>query len=219
MSDQNAVITITEEQYNALRDGEVTPVVANDGPAADAVKAAEVAVAMRIIDQAIRSARNQGWCTEFDNLMAQTFPDGPPDGSKEFVDSDGWSCRGFDRDGYNRDGLDSDGRDRDGRNARGYDRDGYDRDGYTVHGYDRDGWNRERTININSPEYRARFRYDARGYDQAGFNANGLDRNGYGREEKARLDERTYVFDTDGWDVNGVNRHGETRDGRYVGRQ
>lgn len=198
---------------------EATSVVPNDGPAADAVKAAEVAVAMKIIDQAIRSARTNGWCGEFDNLMRQTFPDGPPDGSREFVDSDGWSCRGYDRDGFNRDGFNAEGRDREGRDPHGYDTDGYDRDGYTRHGYDRDGWNREHTVNVNSPEYRARFRYDRRGYDVDGFNEAGRDRNGYTRAQRRDMDATTYVFDTDGYDVNGVNIHGENREGRYVGRQ
>lgn len=156
-----------------------------------------LATQMMIIDRAVRSARDHEWCGEFERVMRQVFPDGPPDGGREFVDSDGWSCRGMDRDGYDRDGRNRDGYDRDGYDYRDRDRDGYDRDGYSYDGYNRDGWNRDgydrhgftrdgihaRTgLHRDSDEYRARFRYDAWGYDRDGYNRHGVDREGNRRD-------------------------------------
>lgn len=184
-----------------------------DDPTAAAVLDAQ----MRIIDAAVRSARRHDWCTSFEAVMALAFPDGPPDGSSQFVDSDGWSCRGYDREGFNEYGTDADGYDREGfRDGR--DRDGYDRDGFDRTGFSRDGWNRERTISRDSDEYRERFRFDRHGYGRDGFNASGLNRNGYTREEQARLDLATYVYDSDGYNVRGVTHSGYDREGRYIGR-
>jgi hypothetical protein len=178
-----------------------TLIMPNDGPAADAVAQAVLAAQMAIIDAAVREARRQGWCQEFERIMGTLFPSGPPDGSVEYVDSDGLSCRNLDREGY----------DRNGRDAEGYNRAGVDAAGWT-----RDGWNADHTINRDSDEYRARFKYDARGYDRDGFDRYGQHRDtGLTRAEHeahmARQDRTQYTFDENGYDVNGLNRYGERR--------
>jgi hypothetical protein len=191
-----------------------TVITTNDGPPADAVAAAVLAAQMRIIDVAVRNARTAGWCEEFERIMGQLFPEGPPDGSREFVDSDGLSCRGYDRDGYDRNGLDRGGWNRDGYDRRGYDRDGYDRDGWDHTGYNRDGYNRDgydvdgfnadgftrEGVHRDSPEYRLRFRYDAQGYDRDGYDHGGYSRWGRTREQEQarggvyRYDERGHPY-------------------------
>ena len=176
------------------------PVVANDGPAADAVAAAVLDAQMRIIDAAVRQARDNGWCREFEAIMGRLFPDGPPDGSKVFVDSDGLSCRGLDRDGYNQRGLDEEGYDREGRDRNGYDRDGYDRRGWNREGRNRDGQDR------NDP---ALYGFDYFGYDRDGYNAEGRDPWGHTREDNLRDSLTPYRFDREGRDANGrTNRAG-----------
>lgn len=164
--------------------------------------AAVLAAQMRIIDAAVRQARRSGWCDEFERIMDQLFPDGPPDGSKDYVDSDGWSCRGRDRDGRDADGYDRDGYDRDG-----YDRRGYDQDGYSRGGYDQNGWNRE-GLNLegqdrNSPEVRARYRFNYHGYDRDGYRPNGLDPWGHDREWNAAHGVDPYRFDENGVSIDG----------------
>lgn len=178
--------------------------------------AAVLAEQRRIIDAAVRQARANSWCEEFERIMGGLFPDGPPDGDKEFVDSDGQSCRGRDRMGFDRYGFDREGRNREGFDQNGYDRDGFNRDGVDQYGWSRDGWNADHTINRDSDEYRARFRYDPRGYDADGFTAQGVHRNtGLNREQHAAYVERerrmTYVYDADGYDVNGRDRYGDRR--------
>jgi hypothetical protein len=195
------------------------PLVANDGPVADVVAQEVLAAKMKIIDTAVRQARASGWCEEFENIMGQLFPDGPPDGNKEFVDSDGRSCRGYDRDGFHENGYDREGYDREGFNQNGRDREGYDREGWNAQDWNREGWNRDHTINRDSDEYRARFRFNRNGYDVDGFNRDGVHRDsGMDRERHAQYvaeQARTvYTFDADGYDVNGLNRYGE-RQTRY----
>jgi hypothetical protein len=194
-----------------------TLITPNDGPAADAVAQAVLAAQMAIIDAAVRESRRQGWCTEFERIMGTLFPDGPPDGSAEYVDSDGWSCRDVDRDGYDRNGFHS----QTGRNREGYDRAGWDAEGFNINGVDangwrRDGWNADHTINRDSDEYRARFRFNRNGYDRDGYNVNRVHRDtGLPRAEHeaymARQDRVQFVFDGDGYDANGRNRYGEQR--------
>jgi hypothetical protein len=181
--------------------------ISTDTDPGAAVVAAEQA---RIIDAAVRASRQAGWCGEFEAVMRALFPDGPPGGGTEFVDSDGWSCRGRDRDGYNQDGRDQEGRDRDGYNGRGYDRDGYDRGGYDQAGWNREGIHRDGR-DSNAPEYRARFQYDQYGYDRAGFNDRGVNRDGYTREQVLAREPDVYRYDADGYDVRGVDRYGYTR--------
>lgn len=189
---------------------------------ATAVDPAVLAAQMAIIDKAVRSARSHSWCGQFESTMAHVFPDGPPDGSREFVDSDGFSCRGYDRDGYNRDGLDELGYNREGRDGAGFDRDGFnvegwdrngrDRDGYNVDGVDRTGFTREGVhaatgFHRNSDEFRARFRFDRYGYDRDGFDRHGYDREGLNRAQ-AEARGGVFRFDENRLDVNGHNARG-----------
>lgn len=182
-----------------------TVITANDGPAADAVAAAVLAAQNRIIDAAVRRARRDGWCTTFESVMSDLFPEGPPAGGTEFVDSDGWSCRGYDRDGYDASGRDDHGRDRDGWSRDGWDRDGYGRDGYNRRGWNRDGLNRDGR-DRNSPEVQAVYRYDGWGYDREGFNASGTDRNGYDRAT-VEAQGGVYRFDENRQDIDGRSRY------------
>ena len=146
-----------------------------------------------LIDRLVRAARTEGWCGEFERSMAVIFPDGHPDtGATDpgaWLDSDGFTCRGFDRDGYNMQGLHRDT----GRDRAGYDRDGYDHNGRNRDGYDRRGW-------------------DVDGYDRDGRNADGLDRdgrdpNGFTVEDPGHLDW-VYRFDANGYDADGFDRRG-----------
>jgi hypothetical protein len=180
----------------------VTPVVANDGPAADACAAAVLATRLQIIDVAVRRARDEAWCEQFEAIMDSLFPDGMPGGGTEFVDSDGFSCRNRDRDGYDQQGYDRDGVNRDGYNARGYDRDGYNRDGYNRQGWNRQGLNRDGR-DRNSPEVRAQYGFDYYGYDRDGYNAAGYDVWGHTREVNERAGTDPYRFNADGVDLDG----------------
>jgi len=179
-----------------------TVITANDGPAADAVAAAVLAAQMKIVDVAVRNARSNSWCEEFERIMGQIFPDGPPDGAAQFVDSDGWSCRGLDRDGYNRDGLDRNGYNRDGYNQEGFNQDGYDRQGFNRRGWNREGRNRDGR-DRNDPAIRAQYGYDYYGNDREGYNRNGNDPWGRSREENAELGLDPYRFDSNGHDIDG----------------
>jgi len=189
-------------------------------------------VQMAIIDRAVREARAQGWCGEFDRAMARIFPDGPPDGSTMFVDSDGWSCHGYDRDGFHRDsGTDREGYDRNGYTQDGYNRQGLNRqglnrygrdaDGYDADGYDAGGWNRDGVhrggYRRDSDEYRAQFRFDRWGYDRDGYDRSGHDRQSLTREQRAALDGVLYRYnwnpeyglqDVDGRDTDGYPSRG-----------
>lgn len=180
-----------------------TVITANDGPAADAVAAAVLATQLKIIDVAVRRARDQSWCEAFEAIMAELFPDGPPGGGTEFVDSDGWSCRGHDRDGYGRNGLDRDDRDRDGRDRNGYDRDGYDRDGYNNAGWNREGIHRDGR-DRNSPEVQAEYCFDYYGFDRDGYNRNGRDPWNRTREQNATAgpSHNPYRFNAHGYDLD-----------------
>jgi hypothetical protein len=175
----------------------------------DAVQSAVLAAQMAIIDAAVRQARNASWCGEFERIMDSLFPEGPPDGSKEYVDSDGWSCRGLDRDGFDRDGMDRDGYDRDGYHREtGRDRSGFDRDGLHSAGYRRD-----------SDEYRARFRFNRFGRDRDGFDRRGRNQDGLTREQISEHGESLFVYE---WDdrrgllsVEGRDIDGYATDGTY----
>jgi hypothetical protein len=182
-----------------------------DDPTAAAILDAQ----MRIIDAAVRSARRHDWCSSFEAVMNQAFPDGPPDGSAEYVDSDGISCRGMDRNGYaarsGDDEFDVWGRDAGGYDRGGRDRDGYGRDGFDAAGFNRDGVNRD-GLRRDSEEYRARFRYDRYGYDRDGYNQEGYDREGNPRAT-VEVQGGVYRFDAEGYDTVGYNRYGFDRDG------
>lgn len=191
-------------------------VVANDGPAQDAVAAAVLATQMAIIDQAVRTARIQGWCGQFEEVMRGLFPDGPPDGSADFVDSDGWSCRGYNREGYNEQGFNAEGYDRegftrDGRDAEGYDRNGYNRYGWTREGRDREG------RSLTDPAIRAEYRYDRYGYDREGYNDRGMDRTGRTREWYAERNQDGFMYrlETNQWGER-LLIHLTTGEERYI---
>src|SRR6185436_1946826 len=74
-----------------------------------------------IIDKAVRAARNNGWCGEFERALAAIFPEGSGQPRGDWYDTHGRSCRGYDHEGFDPFGFDTAGRDRDG-----YDRDGRD---------------------------------------------------------------------------------------------
>jgi hypothetical protein len=182
----------------------------------------------------VRQARNASWCGEFERIMDSLFPEGPPDGSKEYVDSDGWSCRGLDRDGFDRDGMDRDGYDRDGYNCDGRDRQGCDREGWDRDGYGRDGYHRETGrdrsgfdrdglhsagYRRDSDEYRARFRFNRFGRDRDGFDRRGRNQDGLTREQISEHGESLFVYE---WDdrrgllsVEGRDIDGYATDGTY----
>lgn len=158
---------------------------------------------LEMIDKAVRAARNGGWCEEFERAMRRIFPDGHPDGGEAlWLDSDGFTCRGFDREGFNTAGFDQRGYDREGFNAAGLNHNGYDREGFNRHGfndagYDRNGFTSEGIHRdgydiagntVGSPEHEAwLFRFDANGYDADGFNYYGMHReSGLSRVEHAR---------------------------------
>lgn len=108
-----------------------------------------------MIDATIRYARESDLCEETYEALARILePFVPIDEDREYgedgfkyYDSDGYDCRGFDRNGYNDLGFDRSGYDKDGfapngRNRKGYDREGFDRNGYNKDGFDRYGTNR-----------------------------------------------------------------------------
>lgn len=187
----------------------------------ETVAAAVLAAQMTIIDAAVRQSRSQGWCERFEEIMGQLFPDGPPDGSKEFVDSDGWSCRNIDRDGFNRDGYDREGFNRDGFNGSGWGRDGFHREtGRDRAGFDREGV-REDGLRKDSDEYRARFKFNRSGYDREGYDRDSRNRDGLTREQVAEYGDQLYIYE---WDqdhglltVDGMTTDGYTArgHGRY----
>lgn len=207
-----------------------TDATAAPGPALLSAAEAEA----KLIDAAVREARDGAWCAEFERLMNVTFP-GRPRSGEWLVDSDGINKHGYDRDGYNRDGYhretglnrdgyDRNGYDRDGFNVEGRDRNGYDRDGYTVDGYNRRGFNRDGVTRegwtADSPEYQARFRLNSVGYDREGFRhrdgaharqyATGLTRDQYAAH---LADPDAFRYDRFGYDRDGVNAEGYDRNG------
>lgn len=165
---------------------------ASRGAAHEAIKAQQ----LLLIDRLVRAARAEGWCGEFERSMATIFPDGHPEtGSTDagaWVDSDGFTCRGLDREGYSPDGFHAmTGLDREGYNRQGLDADGYDRNGFDRYGRDRDG-------------------YGADGFNVEGINREGLDPNGFPTDAPEHQDW-LYRFDRDGYDADGFNRDGNHR--------
>ena len=200
---------------------EPTPdAVTAPGPALLSAAEAEA----KLIDAAVREARDGAWCEEFDRLMRVTFPARGP-GRAWLVDSDGIDKHGYDRDGYDRDGYHH----TTGRTRDGYDRAGYDVDGINVDGYDRRGFNRDGVTRegwtVDSPEYLARFRLNSAGYDREGFRRRDLtgepQRNYATREREADFRARLtapdpYRFDEYGYDRDGLDRQGRDRNGWTV---
>ena len=150
---------------------------------------------LTLIDRLVRAARRDEWCGEFERSMAVIFPDGHPDtGSTDpngWTDSDGFTCRGTDRDGYRQDGYHyNTGRTRDGYDYSGWDQDGYNRDGFDRYGRDRDG-------------------RDCDGFDRDGFDRDDRDRGGNlrGSDEADAYRYRFYRgYDVDGFSVDGLHQ-------------
>lgn len=163
--------------------------VASREVAAEAIKEQQ----RLLIDRLVRAARIESWCGEFERSMAVIFPDGHPDtGATDpgaWLDSDGFTCRGFDRDGYNMQGLHRDtGRDRGGYDSAGYDANGRNRAGLDRNGRDVDG-------------------FDADGRNADGFDRDGRDPNGFTVDEPGHLDW-LYRFDANGYDADGFDHRG-----------
>jgi hypothetical protein len=99
----------------------------------------------RIVDQAVRAARDTGYCEEFNRMLEHVLPEfviESPDGYTFAFDSDGVDCRGYRVEQrmrypsarhYGDDGYDVE---------TGYDRDGFSRTGYDSDGYDARGQGR-----------------------------------------------------------------------------
>jgi hypothetical protein len=192
-----------------------TETTATDVAVTDEVAAALAEQKAKIIDAAVREARANSWCGEFERVLRRIFPEGSGQPEGDWYDSDGVSCRGYDTEGFhvetglNRAGFDRDGYNRNGRNAQGYDHGGLD-----TQGFNRDGLHVATGITRDSDEYRARFKWDHRGLDFEGFDASGYDPNGSTREQRARA----CVYDEDGYNINGRDRYGYTREQNGGGR-
>lgn len=174
----------------------------------DPVAAALAEQKAKIIDAAVREARRNSWCSEFERVLARIFPEGSGQPNGDWYDSDGMTCRGIDLEGFNSAGWDVDGYGRDGYNAYGLDRQGFNAQGVDQAGFGRDGVHLQTGIRRDSEEYTSRFRYDIRGYGVDGFTAEGTNRDGYTREQRAAQ----CVYDVDGYNINGLDRYGYTRE-------
>ena len=95
----------------------------------------------RIVDAAVRAARNNSYCETFNEMISRVMPEMViwVNGYPYAFDTDGRDCRGYsiedrvqeDRDTYGDDGYGvNSGRDRDGFDRWGYDADGYDAQGF-----------------------------------------------------------------------------------------
>lgn len=148
-------------------------------------------------------------------------------------DGDGYNRAGYDYYGVGRDGTDQNGYpafgDDDlnrrfhhadgGRDRDGYDRGGYDQRGYTKQGYDSDGFGRDG--------------HDCFGYDKAGAHESsrsaeairsdllhdmrcidGGDRNAAHRFKPERKGRNGIEYDSEGYDIRGLNQDGFTQMGR-----
>lgn len=109
-----------------------------------------------VMDRAVRAARKNFWCESFDSIAASVFNVS----ANDVVDSDGFSCKGYNRqgfnaEGWNRDGFNAEGFNKSGFNAKGFDKEGYDRYGLNKDGVDRKG--------------RDKYRFDSEGFDQDGY--------------------------------------------------
>lgn len=175
----------------------------------EALRAAvEAAVATQVRDvqakvenMGVRAARENSWCGVFNRVMWDAFPAGPLDG-QDWRDNEGKACDGsrwLDADGYGRDGFNDSGLDRDGFNRAGRDAAGFDREGKDADGIHRDAPERYR-FNDN--------RIDRDGYDGDGYSP------GHTRAQLAAWREAGgYVYDAQGYTVEGLDRRGRNRQG------
>jgi hypothetical protein len=111
----------------------------------ESLSAEVLAERQRIVDQAVRAARDTGYCEEFNRMLEHVLPEfviETPDGYSYSYDSEGVDCRGYrverrmrypSSPHYGDDGYDSE---------TGLDRDGFNRSGYDVDGFDARGWGR-----------------------------------------------------------------------------
>jgi hypothetical protein len=153
-----------------------------------------------IIDRAVRAARANGWCGQFEGAMREAFPEGSGQPFGEWFDSDGRTCRGMDREGYSSDGF---------HHVTGLDRTGFNRYQVDAEGYSRDGWHQDTRLNrdgfnrqglhVDSDDYRALYRYDQAGYAVDGYNSRGFDRSGYDRDGFNRHGENWYGYTRTDW--------------------
>jgi len=181
----------------------------------DPVAAALAEQKAKIIDAAVREARADSWCGEFERVLQRIFPEGSGQPNGDWYDSDGMTCRGRDLEGFDAQGWDAEGYGRDTFNPQGRDRAGFHRDtGLDLAGFNRDGVHQLTGIRRDSEEYTSRFRYDTSGYGVDGFNAENINRNGSTREQRARA----CVYDEDGYNINGRDRYGYTREQNGGGR-
>lgn len=140
------------------------------------------------MDRAVRYARKQGYCSSFDRIAAVTF--GVPE--NEVVDSEGFSCGGYNREGFNSDGRNRDGYDKDGFNYDNRDKDGFDREGFDRYGLNKDGVDKDG---------RDKFRFDVNGYDPEGYdytsNRRRASRDWYAKQ--AAKPETDFCYDANGY--------------------
>lgn len=154
-----------------------------------------------IVDRAVRVARDGNYCDAFEDIMGRAVPelavsteyDRRTGGAgSTWVDSDGVSCSGHDREGY-KNGF---------HWNTGTDREGYLSDGFHAEtGLDRDGFDRN---GDNPADPSTRYRFDRWGMDVDGFNSSGgrayYQSHSYltrANLRKAR-DEHEFVYDRDG---------------------
>lgn len=100
----------------------------------------------RIVDAAVREARDSSYCDTFNTIIRRLMPEMMVtiDGSHYAIDSDGRACAQPNSDTRNvwdwyngvYDAESQDQFNEDGYSPNGYDRDGFDRHGYDVEGFD-----------------------------------------------------------------------------------
>jgi hypothetical protein len=151
----------------------------------DALPAEVLTDRQRLVDAAVRYAREHGLCGEFERALRVLMPEMSTTdqyGDVAWYDTDGVSCRGYQPEGavpvFN---------------EAGYDREGWDRDGFNRYGINRDGKTRYQVEHANDEPV---FRFGADGFDEGGRDFQGYNRDG---------------FDPDGFDRSGYSRNTGTR--------
>lgn len=141
---------------------------------------------LAVMDRAVRSARENGWCYEFSKIAADVF--GVQ--ANEVLDSDGLNCQGYDHEGFNSKGVNRDGYNREGFDYDGYDKNGFNKDGFNLRGFNVEGFDKDG---------RDKYKYDRNGYDQEGYDSYG-DRRRTGRAwytEQTAKPETDFRYDGD----------------------
>jgi hypothetical protein len=151
----------------------------------DSLPADVLADRQRLVNAAVRYAREYGLCQEFERALRVLMPEMSTTdqyGDTAWFDTDGMSCRGYVPQGAQAQ-----------YNENGYDYDGYDRDGFNRYGTDHDGLTRYEIEHANDEPV---FRFDADGFDESGRDRHGYNKDGY---------------DPDGWNSSGYHRDGGSR--------